>query len=53
MTVSIDPNIKKTRIFLDKNGKQTTEEGMFSGAKYNVGTTTRANKSDEDEKKPT
>ena len=52
MTVKIDPNIKKTRIFLDKNGRQTTEEGMFSGTRHNMGTATRTDSSNENEKKP-
>ena len=29
MQVTIDPNIKKKRIFINKNGEQCTEEQMF------------------------
>ena len=37
MTVSIDPNIKKTKLFIDKNGNRITEEQLFAGVGDNVG----------------
>jgi len=36
MTVTIDPNIKKQRIFINKNGERVTEEQMFGGRMGNV-----------------
>lgn len=49
MTVTIDPNIKKKRIFINKYGKQCTEEEMFGQMGGNVGRDRGANQDEQTE----
>jgi len=53
MTVKIDPNIKKQRIFINKNGDKITEEQMFSGMGTNPGSLGGANSGGQEEEKST
>lgn len=52
MTVTIAPNIKKNKIFLDKNGNQITEDQLFAnkGVGSNMGTNPRTNPGGQEEK---
>jgi len=47
MTVKIAQNLKKERIFLNKNGEKTTEEGMFGQVESNLGTNPRTETSEQ------
>lgn len=47
MTVTIDPNIKKKRIFINKNGERISEEQMFGQLGINMGADRRAKGSEQ------
>lgn len=48
MSVKIDPNIKKQRIFIDKHGNKVTEEQMF-GMGHVMGTNRGTNPGEQKE----
>ena len=53
MTVQIDPNIKKQRIFIDKNGQRITEEQLYGGVANVMGADTGADRGEQAEEEST
>jgi len=54
MTVTIDPSIKKQRIFIDKHGQRITEDQLLGGnTQHDLGADQRTNSGGEEEKRAT